>query len=493
MENRRLISDLFGFSRQIPLDEKQMAKTLKVTFAPPHQRSGQLDEFMDFLKSAFQEHGVQVIPFEQAKQPGSDRVRPGIVIFDQGEGDEDQLAVHRVSGLYQNTIAAVYEGPPPFPEQAGLQETLDGIVGILAWNMVHVPIFVEEDQWTFCTMNGAMVRCRTGRHFSEDVLQKLIPKLSASVIPPRRENIVYREGVLDPVKSGYQSYIDDFMESARIWRENGLMIAHTSLEQLKFRNESFRRIVSRFLDHRTGMSYGFMVRQLPVEVGPAMRWDEAPAPVQQALDSERTILEKDDNLYVRIDILGESWIINLPDIWVLATRSGCEKTNLNPDKDILRLGLHRGKITIETPEGISSTDARPSYDTYAILAHSIGNVAMASVIKAIGHQTDFPEKLKANGLSICHWHDYPPKDSSPSGYFVHGDENPPVACSSPQSAIYALCGKLNAFEQKLDSMEDIDGDVHIEPCHGTNMTGTLSLAETAAWVDEVHEEVKAGK
>jgi hypothetical protein len=291
------------------------------------------------------------------------KVKPGIVIIEEGDGKNGNLAIDRVSGLYQNPIIGINDGEPPIPEQANLQETLDSIVGVLAWNLAHVPVFVEDDRWTICTMNGAIVKCGDWRDPEKDVLNSLVPKLSAQVVPPKREEIVYREKVLDAEESGYGDYIEDFMSSAKVWRDNGLMLAHTSIDDLEYRNRYYKRIVSMYLDNRTGMSYGFLVKQLPTEVKPASERQNADPGLRDLAWDKLNLHQADGKNYTCVELFGKEWIVELPDVWVLSTRSGCNKTDLNPEKDILRLGLHEGNITLQTPKKISSSACRPSSES----------------------------------------------------------------------------------------------------------------------------------
>ena len=179
--------------------------------------------------------------------------------------------------------------------------------------------------------------------------------------------------------------------------------------------------------------------------------------------------------------------MKIPDVWLLSTRSGCNKTDLNPQKDILRLGLHRGEITIDTPPEIEAEECRPSYDTYAILAHAVGNIITASLLLTKNRKSTFPEILQTNGLSISHWHGYPDREYPLPGYVIHGEDNPPVSCSTPQSAAYAFHGKLRSLDLYEGAAESYRGDVHIEPHHGTNITGCMTITETAKWVDKMHK------
>jgi hypothetical protein len=156
----------------------------------------------------------------------------------------------------------------------------------------------------------------------------------------------------------------------------------------------------------------------------------------------------------------------------------------------LRLGLHNGEITIETPIKIGASACRPSYDTFAILAHGMGNIIIASILLALDADAQFPSALKKNGLSISHWHGYPDQYYPLSGYLLHGFENPPVSCSTPQSAAYALSGKMKAIENQQPPVKEYRGDVHVEPHHGTNITGVMTLTESAEWVDRMHKGIK---
>ncbi len=488
MKNADLIFDLLGISSNVPLTETEMARDLRITFLPPHSRTERTKEFSSILKKTLVKVGVEVIPIEEALTEDK-KVKPNIVIIEEGDAEDGNLGIDHVSGLYQNPIIGINDGKPPIPDNADLQETLDSIVSVLAWNLAHVPVFVEDDKWTICTMNGAIVKCGDWRDPAEDVMNSLVPKLSAQVVPPKRDEIVYRERVFDAEKSGYGDYIDDFMSSASVWKENGLMIAHTKVDDLEYRNRYYKRIVSRYLDNRTGMSYGFMVKQLPVDVEPAIELYEADPELQKVDWENINLYEKDGENYSCIELLGKKWIVKLPDVWVLSTRSGCNKTNLDPEKDILRLGLHNGEITIETPMKIGASACRPSYDTFAILAHGMGNIIIASILLALDADAQFPAALKNNGLSISHWHGYPDQYYPLSGYLLHGFENPPVSCSTPQSAAYALSGKMEAIETQRPPVRGYRGDVHVEPHHGTNITGAMTLTESAEWVDRMHKGI----
>jgi len=484
--NLRLAASLLDIGDE-PLSANGMADELKVTFYPPHERSSLLDGFARRLRSALVDVGAEVIPYEDALIPSSDgKIKPGLVVVEQGEGDDDDLAMLHLTSLHENPLVSVQEGPCPVPQKvkSSSQARLDAIMNLLTYNLTHIPIFVNENSWLPCSATGSLTEFERGNGFEEDVLEYFVPKVSAQVVPPKQFGIDFREDALNVEDEDYQEFIDDFLSSASVWKRSGLMLAHTALDDLSYRDRLHRRLARLYVNQRSGMSYGFVARQLPVSVEPAVRKENKAALAERDWDSEPAQIINDE-LYARVFAAGEEWIVNVPDVWVLSTRSGCEKTNLDAERDIVRMGLSKGRILFDIPEGVDTSDVRPSYDTLAILAHSAGNAIAASILLARDSEAAFPKKLAETGASVSHWHGYPNDGEKPEGYFTHGRSNPPVSCSTPQSAVYALTGKLTAVDESIREGKPYWGDVHIEPYHGTNVTGAMSLAETARWVSEL--------
>ncbi|MEK9185446.1 MAG: hypothetical protein AAB863_01595, partial [Patescibacteria group bacterium] len=104
---------------------------------------------------------------------------------------------------------------------------------------------------------------------------------------------------------------------------------------------------------------------------------------------------------------------------------------------------------------------------------------------------EFVSSIENNGVAIAHWHGYINPETIPYGWHVHGQENVPVACSTPQSAIYALFGKIKTFTNCLVKDEIYLGDVHIEPHHGTNICFT-SLRKLGSFLSHRQDVSKLG-
>ena len=115
-----------------------------------------------------------------------------------------------------------------------------------------------------------------------------------------------------------------------------------------------------------------------------------------------------------------------------------------------------------------------------ILSHAVANSLVASLQARVKPQAPFTSMFRRAGMALAHWHGEVDRERLPEGYFVYGDTNPPVSCSTHQAAMFALTGKMSAFKESINRQIDFFGDVHIEPHHGINVTGE-SLSVLGRW------------
>jgi hypothetical protein len=454
---------ILGLKKDVPLTPQTMAEGLRVTFFPIERASENVRRFTEQLRQAFLACGVHVLDYAQAKDPSRrGKLQENLVIIAAGELTTGDLPVDHVQNLRTTTIVGIVDGPCPAEEETADQEKLNRVVHTLTWSIVQVAIYVDALRWTITTMNGAVIPRSIQGSIATDVLEVLVPKLAAPVVPPHAADFDLRPGILDLSDQALQPYVDDFVRSGPIWQQTGLLLFHTSMEDLDFRNPFYKRIAAAYLDHRSGMSYGFLARQTATTFRPSWMKSEEPEEIT-------------------VTIGGKELSVPVADVWVLTSRSGCDKSRIDPAKDLLLMGLSRGRVIIATPRGLDPrVDCKPSYDTLTILAHAIGNGLAASALRALQSQSPFSSMLLTSGAALAHWHGYISSASLPKGYAVHGAANPPVSCSTYQAALFALTGKLGALSAKLVVGEPFDGDVHIEPHHGVNITGP-SLAYLARW------------
>ncbi len=477
------LQGILGIQERTFLDPAAMAAGLHVTFLSGEKISKRVNNFAIRLRYTLSEAGASILPNEHSLA-GYSLDMPGnrLVVIATGHWLTGNLPVDHVTDLRTTTIVGVLEGPCPSCDKDDHQERLNGIIQALAWNVVQIVIFVEDEQWTICTMNGAIVVADMGNGFVDHVRTLLVPKLAAAVVPPRLADFDVREGQLNLLSHNLAEYTQDFTWSGPLWARSGVMLFHTPVSTLDFRSRRYKRIVSAFLDHRTGMSYGFLARQLAVTIKPAMSISEADALIGPSPWETDGIRRISGQMYVLVTTNSGKLVVEVPEVWVLTTRSGCDKARVDIKRDLLMLGLVNGKVIVLTSTAVDEhTDCKPSYDTLAILSHAVGNALAASIILRSRRQARFPVMLGTYGAALAHWHGYVEPGTWPAEYVMHGHDNPPVSCSTHQSAIYALTGKLAAVCHCLDRDLDFLGDIHIEPYHGTNITGP-SLVELAEMV-----------
>ena len=471
------VSRILGLDPNIPLTLEDMRLKLKVTFHLLNPISASLNNFFDSLRLAFEELGIQTFDFDETLDE-TGKVKPGYAVFVAGMTDNGQdMMVNRVNSLYNNPIIGLYAGKSPVNPEDSNQDKLDSIITVLAYDVVHVAIFVDKNSWTIGTMNGAIIQTPHSKDLKNTILGCLVPKLTAQVIPPNLlVEISYRHNSFDASQLQYADIIDDFSKAALLLSEHNLIMSHTKVSSLNFKNTFHERVIRHYLDHRSGMSYGFMVWQLPVKSRPAI-----------LADADNKEQYYPDGNYIPVTFLGNNYLVETPDVWVLSTRSGCDKTNLDISKDIVRMGLSDGNIILDLPKGVDDEqDVKPSYDTLAIMAHALGNSIINSLMKAILGDNKFSQNLDNKGVSLFHWHGELEAHQLLENHFVHGAANPSVSCSTPQSAVYSFMGKLQALEDCIVQKGEFLGDIHIEPHHGTNISSIKSLEEIVIFLQKYY-------
>jgi hypothetical protein len=471
---------LLGVAARLPFTTAQMARELSVCFWIINTLSPMLRAFVAKLREGFCRLGVKVLDLEEAIAQGhGGKVPQGMVIVVAGELPDGQLGIDYVSSLSKNSVVGVYERSSPLRLKADPQTTINALIGTLAWDVAQVAVFVDDAHWTVCNMNGAMIELNIADDVVEGIESVLLSKLAAPVMPPKLSDFELHVERFDATHSEYQEVVADMVNSGALWQASGLFVFQTDLAELQFRNKFYRRLVTAFLDHRSGMSYGFLARQLPLQVRPAMTHAEADERLGQLGWDRQQLHTCDGQWYLPVLLGGQRWIVPVPEVAVLCTRSGCAKTALNLGQDILKMGWTKGRYFLELPAQLDpQVDCKPSYDSKLILAHALGNALIASLLLRLQPDNRFLRHGLQSGLGIAHWHGYLLPAQCPAGYTVHGANNVPFACSTPQSAVLAVQGKLDAFVRHFERYGDYVGDVHIEPHHGTNMVGT-SLAAIA--------------
>ncbi|QYO67361.1 hypothetical protein [Leptolyngbya sp. 7M] len=223
------------------------------------------------------------------------------------------------------------------------------------------------------------------------------------------------------------------------------------------KRKSHRDIVSALMDGRNGVSYGFLAYAEPPQYVGAVEisrheWEQL-QPVAGFSSGDMRQNEA-GRRYIRLQIGDRESFKQVPDIWIVSSRSGSNKTNLNLSTDILRIGLQGGMV-LQTPEGVDlkTVDIRPSYDLYVMLAISLAAAFYAP-------------KLIEQGAPIVHFHGYPAASWFREQEFCVGVNNPSVPCGTYESGVFNFLGIYRLVNQQGENIR-LAG--LIEPDHGTNI------------------------
>ena len=369
-------------------------------------------------------------------------------------GWADDFTVGYLQDPYNTQVITIMSLDPEFENQ---DTTYDEKISIglknLITNMSEIVIGVSHSKFGITNMNLSD-SIYAHDQLDEFVLYSLIPKIYAPIKPP----VLTRFSV--------SKYEPKEFEYARKLSALGADLKSTDLFPAgsKFSDAikrlSHRDVANKILDGRTGVSYGFIALAEPPGYDGDKYIDENIWNSLQEIpgyNSDEVRAASNDRWYVKT-LLGDKTVYQqVPDIWIVTSRSGCDKTNLNPDSDIVRIGLVKGKLHLEIPKGVDlgRKDIRPSFDTYVILSQALSSALYAPY-------------LIEKEMSILHFHGYP--DPCWFGVSEHhaGARNPSLPCGTVEAA---LLNYSAVYETAIKNGSDIKLLCLVESDHGVNVLG----------------------
>lgn len=519
MISQDAIQKVLGIDGEIRLTTEKMVKNLKLTFFPNKRNVSEVvDSFAIRFRDSMQSLGVDIIEFDDAwenvptkkrikrfikyvlnnvywiirktlflpessffmplntiiKLCGKRKIKKGICIVCIGEQDMDELPMQYISNFKTNSIITIVDFPPNISETSKFKEHFDAAMSLFAYHMTNIVVAVNDTKWMVYNFNAShpIYSINDGK-FSSHIMDAIIPKVVAPISPHTLEEFTIMDSKFDVEEVIHQKVIEEMRNGAQLFDRTGLYPKGKKIDDLPFRHNFHKLIGKIHLDNRSGMSFGYIAFQMPTTYVSAQSLDKFRLLYADSFNGLDYYFNNKSDLYLLINVNGEQVVLQVPDVWVMTLRSGSDKTRFNTKTDLIKLGLINGEMCMQFPRGVEvNRDHKPSFDTKVILAHAVGNSMIAQLSEFFGINHEFSENIRKHGISISHWHGYFNSKMIPEGLLVYGGSNPHVSCSSPQSAIYALQGKLEAFVDKILVLKNSKyiGDVHIEPHHGINIS-----------------------
>ena len=282
------------------------------------------------------------------------------------------------------------------------------------------------------------------------ILKSLIPKIYVPILPLPMSR--FEVGKYEPDKSDYATKLVNLGQNLA---PTNLLPAGFKIDNV-VKRKSHRDIVDWMANGRTGVSYGFVAYAEPPQYVGEKEISEAEwSSLSEIPGFSPTELRQNQagRRYLKTWIDNRFAYKQLPDIWLVSSRSGSNKTNLNLATDVLRIGL-TDKLLLQMPQGIdvAAGDIKPSYDIYVMVA-----IALATAL--------YIPELIAEGMPMVHFHGYPARDWFAENEYFTGIENPSVPCGTYESGVFNFLGihKLANLHNQIDLMG------LVEPDHGINI------------------------
>ncbi len=529
---------ILGISEDVDITIDQMQKKIIIAFYPHKDKASKnVLRFESDFKSSLNDLNIQTLPFDDIwenvgvlkrikrfskyiinnivcfiktvlninrsdvilplstiiKLAGKKKIKKNISIVCIGEQNPDDLVMQYISNFKTNSIITILDMPSSIDENTDFSDHFNQSMKLFAYHMTNIVICVNDKNWLIYNFNASHpIYSYPDKKLSEHIRNSLIPKLAAPISPHRLADFIIDEAEFDYKQTDISSAVIDMIEGSKMFSNTGLYPAGKSIDELPFRRAFHKHIGKLHLDNRNGMSFGYFAYQLPSKLEDIITLKEFRKIFPSAFDHNDYYVSDKGKIYVSLSVNNEQLVMPIPDAWVISLKSGSDKTNINPQKDLIKMGLINGKLMMQWPKNTKIDNTyKPSFDTKVILAHCVGNIMIAQVFKYFNKSGDFVNQVKEIGYSINHWHGYFNPELLMKNVYVYGSNNPHVSCSSPQSAIYALEGKLTCILGNIDIMSSYHGDIHVEPHHGINVS-FYSLVELAKYIQNNPESTKLG-
>ncbi|MEM7591789.1 MAG: hypothetical protein AAF383_09780 [Cyanobacteria bacterium P01_A01_bin.83] len=455
----------FAAELQLPLIKKTVAtRVVKPEIAAVIDVERPLNKF----KSLFAEQFYRIYSLVR----GKDRPASLAAITKLTSWAEDH-AMQRLEDPTSTQVIMLRELDRNFVTAASYQQKIALGINTLVKTFSEIVIGVSERQVSILNMNLADSLFER-QHLKAFILKSLIPKIYVPIAP-----LPLSRFVLDCYEPQTSTYAQQLVQLSQELKTTGLFPSGFKLAQV-IRRQSHRDLVDSIVNGRSGVSYGFVAYAEPPQyIGDrqitAEEWSTLGSVTGFSFESVRQ--NHLGRRYLKTKIKEKYVYLQIPDIWILSSRSGADKTNLDLERDILRLGL-TNNLCLQLPQAIDhkKLDLKPSYDTYVMLA-----IALAAALYA--------PQLIEQGAPMIHFHGYPSKDWFTAGENWAGVENPSVPCGTYESGVFNF---LSIYKLAQETRQ-LKLACLIEPDHGTNLVaGNLEYLLARLKTGIEHQQIELG-
>ncbi|MEM9220514.1 MAG: hypothetical protein AAGD25_40110 [Cyanobacteria bacterium P01_F01_bin.150] len=497
------------------IDPTVMAQKLKITFRPLPKgyKQDNIVAFRDRLEAKLKDCGVEIVPWEEAVTEGEYEIelpilklkravkskavkseinamidverKPSIVgkakvciaenlyqLYTRFLLKDRKLSVSKIAQFISWAEDNLHDLEDPTNTQVIVLTDLDTEfispdltyekkipigVNTLVRTFSEIVIGVSEQQLSILNMNLSD-SVFPADAIDDFVAKSLIPKIYVPILPLSLSR--FQLGSYEPTQSDYAQQL---VQLGNAIEPAGLLPAGFKIDDV-VKRKSHRDIVDWMAKGRTGVSYGFVAyAEPPKYVGSVEISDREWQSLSSVTGYSSTELRQnsDGRWYLKLTINGDEHFRQIPDIWLVSSRSGANKTQLSLESDVVRVGLADGRLHFQLPEGVdpTMTDVKPSYDLYVMIGLALG----ASL---------FAPPLIEQGMPMVHFHGYPASQWFASAReYCTGVENPSVPCGTYESGVFNFLGIQRLVEQHGT---DILLAGLVEPDHGTNLIAQTS-------------------
>jgi hypothetical protein len=508
---------ILGIKQSVHLSPQNMARELRVTLFPYHSQA--TETVLDFgkkMEESLKRLGVEIVPYNDALEKvtlskrlnrflkynynnshwlfrkllrlpeinlfipfttifslcGSRRIRKDICIICLGEQKERGMAMQYITSFKTNSVVTIIDFPKNITSASKFDDHFNTAMSLFSYHMTNIVIAVDDKKWMLYNFNASHPIYDLDDRFDEILLKSLIPKIAAPITPHKFKEFKIVSAKFNAEADMYQRIIKQMREGAVLLDDAHIYPPGKKIDDLPFRNNFHRLIGKMHLDNRNGMSFGYIAFQMPVENTEVIKLENFKQKYPNSFVDSDFYIDSNKNIYILLNIKDSELVVKVPGVWVMTLRSGSNKTHFDTERDLLKLGLVNGEMYMEFPnKSVIDNNYKPSFDTKVILAHAVGNAIISSVSHYMSNQNSYSQALKNTGMAIIHWHGYMNIKKKLPGLVVYGRDNPHVSCSSPQSALFALMGKIENFISETNAHgPDYVGDIHVEPHHGVNVS-----------------------